>query len=314
MSPACGSGQDGQEWRPQVRCKKCDYRLWNLPARRCPECGTPFRPSEYGFVPNSVRFSCPHCGQAYYGVGPQGHLEPIEYDCLSCGRHIHMDDTILQPTEGVSEEWTGSGYVPWLDRDKRGFSRAWLGTIGMATLCPASLAQALPARSSLGQALRFAMLSQLVFCTFSWPLAYLSLRDPLFSFARSAASTCQMEVLLALLLWPVAAVCVVAVGIGWAFSAHAILRLMGAVFGDWHDMIRVFCYSSAASVFFVIPCAGIYVGLLWWAVSAILMIEVTHRVSVRRALAAIMIPPVMVILSAFVTLQVSWLWDLHIGI
>ncbi len=26
----------------EPRCAKCDYLLWNLPERRCPECGTPF--------------------------------------------------------------------------------------------------------------------------------------------------------------------------------------------------------------------------------------------------------------------------------
>lgn len=30
-----------------MRCKTCNYRLWNLAGRTCPECGTGFRPSGF---------------------------------------------------------------------------------------------------------------------------------------------------------------------------------------------------------------------------------------------------------------------------
>ena len=63
-----------------MRCKNCDYRLWNLVSRQCPECGTEFLPHEFEFVLNSVRFCCPYCQQDYYGTGDKGHLEPIEFE------------------------------------------------------------------------------------------------------------------------------------------------------------------------------------------------------------------------------------------
>ena len=85
-----------------MRCQGCDYPLWNLTARQCPECGRPFRPSEFRFVANSVRFCCPHCGQDYYGTGPVGHLVPVEFDCVRCHRRVHMDQMVLLPTEGVT--------------------------------------------------------------------------------------------------------------------------------------------------------------------------------------------------------------------
>jgi len=128
-----------------MRCKKCDYRLWNLPSRRCPECGTPFRPSEFEFVPNSVRFCCPHCSQAYFGTSPKGHLIPsTAFTCVACGRPVHMDDMVLQPAEGFSEEQTVPRHVPWLERDRHGFWRAWFRTIGMAMVAPGQLMQSLP--------------------------------------------------------------------------------------------------------------------------------------------------------------------------
>ena len=59
-----------------MHCRNCEYALWNLTTRECPECGTAFRPSEYEFVPQSVRFCCPHCDHPYYGTGEKGHIEP----------------------------------------------------------------------------------------------------------------------------------------------------------------------------------------------------------------------------------------------
>src|SRR5688572_13451876 len=99
-----------------MRCTTCQYPLWNLPGRQCPECGTPFLPSEFTFVPNSVRFCCPGCGQDYYGTGPGGHLEPEQYDCVRCGRPVSMNEMVLLPTAGVEEKQTEVEVVPWLDR------------------------------------------------------------------------------------------------------------------------------------------------------------------------------------------------------
>ena len=115
-----------------MRCRTCDYRLWNLPSRQCPECGTPFLPTDYEFVPNSVQFCCPHCHQAYYGTDEHGHLAPVEFDCVSCSNRIHMDDMILLPTAGLEEEQTRVEQMPWLDRARRGVVRAWLSSVGMA--------------------------------------------------------------------------------------------------------------------------------------------------------------------------------------
>ncbi|MCH7792622.1 MAG: zinc-binding dehydrogenase [Planctomycetes bacterium] len=87
-----------------MHCKHCDYALWNLRDRICPECGNAFLPSEYEFVPNSIRFCCTECGQDYYGVDDKGHLVPTEFDCVRCGSPQRMDDMLVLPTEGVTEE------------------------------------------------------------------------------------------------------------------------------------------------------------------------------------------------------------------
>ena len=142
-----------------MRCKNCDYRLWNLTSRQCPECGTPFLPSEFEFLLNSIQFCCPHCNQSYYGTGEKGHLVPPEFDCVSCRRHIHMDEMIVLPTEGVEEEQTKVDTMPWLERKGKGVLRAWFSTVGKALVAPGRLIGSVPNDSSVGSAVWFAMLS-----------------------------------------------------------------------------------------------------------------------------------------------------------
>src|SRR5688572_3956647 len=115
-----------------MRCKTCDYPLWNLKARQCPECGRAFVPSEFEFVLNSVRFCCQHCDQAYYGTGPRGELVPADFVCVACGQRTRMDDMVLRPAQGVEEKQTQVLKMPWLERAQRGRISAWFSTLGMA--------------------------------------------------------------------------------------------------------------------------------------------------------------------------------------
>ena len=87
-----------------MRCKTCDYPLWQIRDRKCPECGSAFRPSDFEFTLNSVRFCCPHCEQAYYGTGANGHISPRTFACVSCAKVIDMDEMVLLPAEGVKDE------------------------------------------------------------------------------------------------------------------------------------------------------------------------------------------------------------------
>lgn len=145
-----------------MRCKVCDYRLWNLPSRACPECGTAFRPSDYEFTPNSVQFCCPHCNQPYFGTDQKGHLVPRAFDCVQCGRHIDMDQMVLRPGEGVREEQTQQDRNPWLERRKVGWWKGWIKTVGLSLGIPTRLMRATP-HGRIGEAWLFAVVSNLIY-------------------------------------------------------------------------------------------------------------------------------------------------------
>lgn len=263
-----------------MRCKTCEYRLWNLPARRCPECGTPFKPSDYEFTINSVQFCCPHCGQPYYGTGERGHLVPVEFDCVGCGRHIHMDEMVLLPTEGVEENQTRIENAPWLERAARGRVRAWFSTVGMALIRPARLMEMLPEEGATGQAMLFGIITTLLVVPLAlWPFFLL----PLVFFVSGFGGLGLGEVAGLMLVAIVAAAVVLVSMFVWALTIHGLLRITGETAGGLGRTYQAVFYGSGANVGSALPCMGIYVGWIWYVISTAIMVKSRQRVSGLRA-------------------------------
>jgi len=284
-----------------MRCEHCGYRLWHLPSRRCPECGTEFRPSDFEFVPHAVQFCCPHCNQAYYGTSAQGHLQPVEFDCVSCGRHIHMDEMVLLPTEGVDEEQTKVYQMPWLERKEKGLVRAWLATIGMALVSPVRLIKTVPLDSSVGSAWWFAILVNLPACLFGPALFVLPGIIAAIVFGSRGGGG---VFLVAGGCWVLGSVVAAAAWIGiWSLLTHGILRLTGPTAGTLGRTMQGICYSSGANIISGIPCFGFYVGPIWWLVSAVLMVMEGQRVRGGRAALAVLTPPI----CSFLVLTGLWI-------
>lgn len=275
-----------------MRCKTCEYRLWNLPARRCPECGTPFKPSDYDFTINSVQFRCPHCGQSYYGTGERGHLVPREFDCVGCGRHIHMDEMVLLPTEGVEENQTRIENAPWLERAKRGRVRAWLSTVGMALIRPARLMEMLPDDGATGQAMLFGIVTTLLLVPLAlWPFFLLPL-----VFLVSGLGSVGFGEMAALMLAGIVASAVVLVSMFvWGLTIHGLLRITGETAGGLGRTYQAVFYGSGANVGSALPCIGIYVGWIWYLISTVIMVKARQRVSKLRAAFATVALPVSIL-------------------
>jgi len=283
-----------------MRCEHCGYRLWHLRSRRCPECGTEFRPSDFEFVPHAVQFCCPHCNQSYYGTSSRGHLRPIEFDCVSCGRHIHMDEMVLLPTEGVEEERTKIYQMPWFERKERGLIRAWFATIGMALASPVNLMKTVPIDSSVGSAWWFAILASLPLIVIGPMLLFLI--GIISAIVGGGAPSGVFMGLAGLMVVAGVGLSVVWIGI-WSLLTHGILRLTGPTAGPLGRTMQGICYSSGANIISAIPCFGFYVGPVWWLVSAVLMVMEGQRVRGWRAAMAVLVPPV----GTFLILTGLWI-------
>lgn len=264
-----------------MRCKGCDYPLWTIRARQCPECGRPFAPSDYEFAANAVEFHCPHCDQVYFGTDAKGHLEPREFDCVSCANRIAMDEMVLLPGEGVREDLISVPILPWLDRSKK-WTAAWR-VIGLAMTQPRRMMDITPVDSSVGRAWWFYTLLMLLVTALSFGgivVMMLIIGGGAASAMIGVGSTVVIVYGFALL---------------WGAVAHGLMKLFGAQ--PQHSIGRTYqalCYSSGVMVPAAIPCVGGYlwpVMAIWWMISAALAIGRAQRARAGRAAIAVILLP-----------------------
>ncbi len=273
-----------------MRCRQCNYRLWNLASRQCPECGKPFRPSEYEFTPNSVQFLCPHCRQTYYGTSSRGHLEPAAFNCVKCGTFLTMDDTLLLPADGVVEEQTELLQVPWLERQTRGRVRAWWATSKMALKQPQQMMAALPEGFPVGGAVWYSFVTNLLVYAVSFgPIFLIPMLVAAFGPGRTAPAA--VAILIAVALVVGAAVSTILWMAIWALLTHGVLRVIAQPQLGLARTMQAICFSSGANVVTAVPCLGLYVGWIAWIVSAVLMVKRAQGVSGARAAIAVAGPP-----------------------
>ncbi len=284
-----------------MRCKNCDYALWNITARKCPECGTDFKPSEFQFVPNAVRYLCPHCEQDYYGTGMHGHLVPRTFQCVRCERRIDMDEMQLLPTAGVDESQTSADIMPWLQRKQMGWIKGWMRTVGMSMVAPQKLIRAVPREGSggkggLGEAALFAFITNTI-------IAALGVSLPLAAFAMIATMNSgrdAMEMLFASgVMLLVGGIDTLIMATLWALVAHGLLRVSGPTADGLGGTMQAMFYSSGANVPQAVPCIGPYCGgyfvWIWWVVSAILMVIERQKVGGLRASLCVLTGPLLAI-------------------
>lgn len=286
-----------------MQCRSCGYNLWNIGSRQCPECGKEFAPSQYDFAPYSVKYLCKHCQQQYYGTSPRGHLDPPEFECVSCHKPVVMDEMVLLPAQGVSEQQTRMSSNPWLDRlnpERRiGLVSAWWKTLGYSLGRPSELMRATPDEAPVSQALLFFVMTSLIFWISG---AGTMLAFFVFSFAFSMRSPGSGSVMLGP-AWGMVFMfggLLVAVLVGtpvWAGITHLLLRLGGKTPGGYGRTLSCLCYSVGGNILTAVPCLGCSIGLfsiVWWTVSATLMVREGKRVGGGRASFATITPPLVV--------------------
>lgn len=288
-----------------MRCRTCDYALWGIAERRCPECGSGFRPSQFEFRRNLAVFRCPHCAQAYYGTGRRGMLEPREFGCATCGEHVHLDEMILEPAEGVDPDEVEVRYSPWLDLRRRkrrffGMSR-WTSTALMALVSPMQLMRLTPVQSSVGRAVLFSAVTQVIFSLFTViPFGLLIL---LAIVVGSGGASAGVQGLVGGAVLYVCSISVtVALTLVWAAMSHLILRMTGGTEHTISRSIHAVCYATPGFVLTAIPCIGgnaAPLSLIWWGCVASLMLQAGYGVRAWRAWVAGIIPPVVLGVVAF---------------
>jgi len=274
-----------------MQCKTCEYPLWNLKARQCPECGKPFLPSEHEFIINSVRFCCPHCNQGYYGTSQQGHLEPPEFDCVTCGQHITMDQMVLLPAEGLQDHDTKIEQAPWLHRERIGRMKAWFSTVFQGLFLPHKLIRGVPAESGVGQAWWYAILTSALFTcvnviTF---IAFIYLITTAFGGNQGMSGLAGFGFGM-LITFASVWIGLILLMLVWGLVTHGALLVIGGATYPIGRTFQAICYSIGGAALIAVPFIGIYpfgfIPLLWWMVSAMVMVSIAHGAHPGKAIIA----------------------------
>lgn len=281
-----------------MKCKNCSYALWNLSTRKCPECGTYFKPSDYDLVPNSVRFCCPHCDQHYFGTSERGHLVPASFNCVSCTQPVEMDQMVIRPV-GTNDDGEVEKDVPFRSDPNRlsGFFR----TIWLVMMQPRKIARGIVAAEGTAGGTLFLAAMGLV-TTFIGAFLSMVLMMAMTSVLPGGAPggpgggvpvtgvlgvVLGTSVVFGVVMW-------IVIAFIWAGLTHVILSLSGAKKWTFGTTFAVIAYSSGCMVLGWIPCIGSYtqlLGMVWQFVSASVMMAEIHRATPRRAVFAILAPP-----------------------
>lgn len=280
-----------------MHCADCDYELWNVRNRACPECGKPFLPSEFTFYPNAVEFRCPHCAQPYFGTSRRGHLEPPMFNCVGCGRPVTMDEMILAPAEGVDPEKTGpTRGNPWLQRDRLGLRRAWWRAVVMGLVKPADLARDTPPETSIWEGWKFAILNITIVGVVGLALVVVMMGLMMIIFSASGGGSGGPPVGAVLLgqgVLQVAAQFAIPVAYLaiWIVVTHGVLLSISAANAKFTVTANALLYTSGAHLLTLVPCVS-NLAWVWWIVSAILATKQAHATTGTKASLAVLVFPI----------------------
>lgn len=280
-----------------MHCKTCDYPLWNITSNKCPECGEAYRPSDYEFVPNSVRFCCPHCQQTYYGTGFDGHLVPKEFACVNCSNQIHMDQMVLLPAEGVEENWTKPDINPWIERKSRGLFRAWFASVSSSLVRPSSMMKSLGDAVRVGEAWKFALLNLAIILSMGIGLpGGIIIFFQFFGHSPSRAIDALGSLALGIIIYALIYILGLLL---WAALTHGILRLTKNAKHTFGKTTEAILYSSGVMAITAVPLVGPYCGnyvtIIWWIVCAVIMVTVGHKAKGGRSALSVLTFPAIVL-------------------
>lgn len=301
-----------------MRCRSCNYPLWNLSARNCPECGDPFYPSEYQFKPNSVEFRCPHCAQTYYGTSPEGHLVPRTFACVQCNTMIGMDSMVLVAAPGVDPENVIPEHMPWIRRAHTGRRKAWWKTSILGMINPVLLARVTPENAGLGAAWKFTIVNVSLVLV----LPYLLLAGVIVLFGLitalggGGAPGGGLAFLLMLLgtyaLFFLALIIIQLIFVAiWIPVTHAFLRITGSVQHPMRATSLSILYTSGANLPNIIPCVN-YISWLWWPITAGIMLKDMQGVSAWRSVIATLLAPALAVGAFVIAYAAFFAWAMSL--
>ncbi len=279
-----------------MHCVHCNYSLWNLSTRVCPECGEPFALRDYHFQPRSVTYTCPECERAVNGPEKPTDFDGREMRCSVCRLLIPTATLALQPAAGCGRLVERGQGNPWVTAGT-GLGQRWWDAATLVWSRPAQLFIGIKKRAATTAAVTFAVLTvALLVGSGAFMTSVLA--------SGFRAFTRVPEFVAVVVTTATAVVATLAVTALWAVLAHPVLLVTGGARPFGHTL-QAMCYSTAALAPVLVPFIGPLGAIVTWPTAAVILLAAAHQVHDLRALVAILWLPV----SAVATGLMLWAYS-----
>ena len=282
-----------------MRCRGCNYELWNLPPGDCPECGKAWRFEDFHFRREFVQFLCPHCDCAYPGEYIASLALPYAFTCTGCQSAIELGQMCARPAEGIDGSQAMQLDFVWSDRRQVGRWRAFWRVVGYSLGAPSRIGNTMTQKRGLRGALWFSFLC-LNFAGFNW-LIFITIAFWLPSFTGRSQSFRGVEFIAVLVFLAVFVGLVLAQQLFflvWGLITHALIRMTGRARRAIGHTLSATHFCAGTFIICAIPICGFYFSLIsfvWMAVAMVSALAALHKISRWRTAFAVLAPPVVMI-------------------
>ena len=300
-----------------MRCRGCNYELWNLPPGDCPECGKAWRFEDFHFRREFVQFLCPHCDCAYPGEYIASLALPYAFTCTGCQSAIELGQMCARPAEGIDGSQAMQLDFVWSDRRQVGRWRAFWRVVGYSLGTPSRIGNTMTQKRGLRGALWFSFLC-LNFAGFNW-LIFITIAFWLPSFTGRSQSFRGVEFIAVLVFLAVFVGLVLAQQLFflvWGLITHALIRMTGRARRAIGHTLSATHFCAGTFIICAIPICGFYFSLIsfvWMAVAMVSALAALHKISRWRTAFAVLAPPVVMISVSvwFVYSTVVGFWNIY---
>ncbi|MBP1697125.1 MAG: hypothetical protein H6Q41_2313 [Deltaproteobacteria bacterium] len=220
---------------------------------------------------------CPQCGFE----------QPETDECVKCGIIISkytQFQEMARSVEGQVREISTEEYTPW--ESGGGFVGAFFKTTQEVLFSPTRFFRKAAAGKGYWSPFIFAMISGIigsgVALLWQW-LFFTGFVPP----QMLSATTYSVFLTVAVISIPFTIALSILIGSG---ITHLCLMMVGGNHRGYEATFRAICYSYAASLFYIVPIIGGFVGFVYLFVLAIIGVREGHEISTGKAVLAVLLP------------------------